>query len=336
METSTTVNVIIPTYNRKAWLLQTLESLASQSYPPARFEVLVIDDGSTDDTALVAAMDFPFRLKYVWQENQGDAAARNTGVLHSQADVLVFIDDDIILAPEYLRYLVREHQQDHCRIVVGNDQLWLEEDHPLEVGAARPITFGKNGESRRAELETIQFQDVCSNNMSIRREGYLAIGMMSGLGFSGSSIWCDVDFTYRAYQKGFSFFRSPGAICWHRDYVAQSLENSTKRMRETAFRAAALFQKHPNLLPHLAMFDDKTPIAWRQDSPRLVARKLARRLASTKPALSGMEQAAGFLSRKQLSPALVENLSKWIVGGYLYQGYREGLRQIALTDNHHE
>jgi hypothetical protein len=172
--------------------------------------------------------------------------------------------------------------------------------------------------------------------MSIRREGYLAIGMMSGLGFSGSSIWCDVDFTYRAHQKGFSFFRSPRAICWHRDYVAQSLENSTKRMHETAFRAAVLFQKHPELLSHLAMFDDKTPIAWGEDSPRLVARKLARRLASTRPALAGMEQAAGFLNKKQISPALVENLSRWIVGGYLYQGYREGLRHIALTDNHHE
>ncbi len=333
---STTVDVIIPTYNRKAWLLQTLESLAGQTYPLACFEVLVIDDGSTDDTAGVAVMDFPFRLRYIRQDNQGDAAARNTGVLESKADILVFIDDDIILAPDYLRYLVCEHQQERCRIVVGNDQLWLEEAHPLEAGAAHAVTVGENGAHEASGLEPIPFQDVCSNNMSIRREDYLAIGMMSGLGFSGSSIWCDVDFTYRAYKQGFSFYRSARAVCWHRDYVAQSLENSVRRMRETAFRAAALFQKHPDLLPHLAMFEDKTPIAWGQDSPRLMARKVARRLASTRPALSGMEQTAAFLNRKQLNPALVESLSRWIVGGAIFQGYREGLRQVPLTDNNHE
>lgn len=328
-----TVDVIIPTYNRKAWLLQTLDSLAGQTIPPACFEVVVVDDGSTDDTASVATMDFPFHLRYIRQNNQGDATARNTGVLESKADILVFIDDDIILAPDYLRYLVGEQQQNNNSIVVGNDQLWLGEEHPLEVGAAHIMTSARNGKRAALDLEPISFQEVCSNNMCIRRADYLAIGMMTGLGFSGSSIWCDVDFTYRAFQQGFSFYRSGKAICWHRDYVAQSLQNSARRMHETAFRAATLFQRHPDLLPHLAMFEDKTPVMWGQDSTRLIARKMARRLASTKPALSGMEQAAAFLSRKQLTPTLVENLSKWIVGGYLYRGYREGLRQVALTDN---
>jgi glycosyltransferase involved in cell wall biosynthesis len=329
MDLVPTVSVIIPTYNRNDWLSQTLESLARQVWATRQFEVIVVDDGSTDGTKSIASMDFPFPLRYVWQTNQGDAAARNTGVLQSQSDVLVFIDDDILLAPDYLRHLVCEHEQSDHRIVVGTEYLWLEDKNPPPETTAATMPSNTNG---NGELEEIPFTDVCSNNMSIRRQAYLSIGMMSGLGFSGSSIWCDVDFTYRAYRQGFSFYRSPKAVCWHRDYVAQSLDNRSKRVREVAYRAALLFQKYPDLLPYLAMFADKTPIAWEQDPPRLIVRKLARHLASSRPALSGMEQLAGFLEKSRLSPVLLESLSRWIVGGHLFRGYREGLTKFQMTE----
>jgi glycosyltransferase involved in cell wall biosynthesis len=76
------VSVIIPTYNRRDELRQTLEALAAQEFPAAEFEVIVADDGSSDDSAEVAAsFDGPLRLKYVWQEDLGHrcAAARNFG-----------------------------------------------------------------------------------------------------------------------------------------------------------------------------------------------------------------------------------------------------------------
>ena len=74
-----TVSVVIPTYNRKGMLRETLNSLAQQTYPTDRFEIIVVDDGSTDGTDQIAVGAFPFTLRYFWQTNQGDATARNLG-----------------------------------------------------------------------------------------------------------------------------------------------------------------------------------------------------------------------------------------------------------------
>lgn len=84
------ISVIIPTYNRQKWLEEILASIAVQTLPVEQFEVIVVDDGSKDGTREVAHKAYPFRLRYFYQTNQGDAAARNLGAKHSEAEFLVF------------------------------------------------------------------------------------------------------------------------------------------------------------------------------------------------------------------------------------------------------
>jgi hypothetical protein len=60
---------------------------------------------------------------------------------------------------------------------------------------------------------------------------------------------------------------------------------------------------------------------------------MARRLASSRPALSGMEQVAGILEKNRLSPALRDHLYRWIIGGHLFRGYREGLSKVQMTES---
>jgi glycosyltransferase involved in cell wall biosynthesis len=319
MSTSPTVSVIIPTYNRQEFLRQTLASLSHQEWPGDPFEVIVVDDGSTDDTAAVAAEGFPFKVRYVYQTNQGDAHARNTGARQSQADVLVFLDDDIVVSPHYLRHLVLAHESLPNGIITGTEHLWLETSDPPATAASLPASTDD-----QPDTVTIPFADVCSNNMSLRREAYFAVGMMQDLGFSGSSIWCDVDFTYRAYRQGFEFHRSTKAICWHRDHVFQSLESHTRRRREAAYRAVVLFQKHPELISFVPMFEDKTPIAWGQDRPGLIARKVIRPVTSTRFVLWSLEQLLTILERAR--PVLL----RWLIGGHVHQGYRTGLREFEV------
>jgi glycosyltransferase involved in cell wall biosynthesis len=323
MPTLPTVSVIIPTYNRKELLRETLNSLAQQTYPRDRFEVILVDDGSTDGTAAIAGEPFPFSLRYYWQSNQGDAVARNLGARQSGAEILVFLDDDILVEPGYLTHLIESHGVGFDRIVIGTWKLWLTETTLFSKSMDRSPEWDQT----RAVRE-LPFRDVCSNNMSLRREAYFKIGMMQDLGFPGSSMWCDLDFTYRAHQQGFQFCRSTKALCWHRDYTVRDLDTYKKRVRTAAYRAVVLFQKYPELVGYMPMFFDKTPIVWRRDPPRLIARKLARSLSSSPLALWSMERIVKILERRYPTSTLLPRLYRYIIGGHTYRGYRAGLREF--------
>src|SRR5215207_4679930 len=316
--TPPTVSIIIPTYNRKELLHETLNSLAQQTFPSDHFEIIMVDDGSTDGTAAISTEAFPFVLRYFSQSNQGDAIARNLGARQSQADILVFLDDDMLVEQDYLTYLIREHAEYQNRITIGVVNIRPEETTSLSLA----IDTSLNPNFNSAE---VAFTDVFSNNMSIRREAYFKIGMMQGLDFPGSSMWCDLDFNYRAYQQGFQFFRSTKGICWHRDYTVSNLDTHKKRVRTAAYRAVVLFQKYPELLVHVPMFYDKNPIIWRQDSPRLIARKLGRSMTSSRLILWSMEQIVHILEKRYPASTLLSILYRYIIGGYIFQGYRQGL-----------
>jgi hypothetical protein len=81
------------------------------------------------------------------------------------------------------------------------------------------------------------------------------------------------------------------------------------------------------------MFHDKTPMIWGQDSPPLLARKLARSMASFRPALWIMEKIVIILEKSYPTSKLLPPLYRYIVGGYIFHGYREGLRKFGKVDN---
>ncbi|MFE2183124.1 glycosyltransferase [Streptomyces asiaticus] len=99
------IAVVIPTYNRSALLRSTLAALARQRIPVSEFEVVVSDDGSSDDTSDVVA-DFAdeLRLKYHFQEDLGfrASAARNAGARRTSAPILVFLDAGVLPGPDFL------------------------------------------------------------------------------------------------------------------------------------------------------------------------------------------------------------------------------------------
>ena len=96
------LTVVIPTYRRPDLLRRCLASLGEQTVPAATFEVVVVDDGSGDDTAQVLAT-FGDRVRSFTQErNAGPAAARNRGIAEARADLILFLDDDIAAAPDLL------------------------------------------------------------------------------------------------------------------------------------------------------------------------------------------------------------------------------------------
>ena len=106
-ETAPFFSVIIPTYNRSKAVVKAIESVLKQTY--TNFELLVIDDGSTDDTSIVmkTLSEQDNRIVYVFQENQERSAARNNGVALAKGEFICFLDSDDALLPNHLLELAK-------------------------------------------------------------------------------------------------------------------------------------------------------------------------------------------------------------------------------------
>ena len=116
------VSVIIPTYNRRDELRRTLETLTAQEFPAGEFEVIVADDGSSDDSAeVVASFDGPLRMKYVFQEDLGyrAGAARNAGARLAAAPVLAFLDSGTLAGPGFVGGHLAAHSAPGRQAVLG-------------------------------------------------------------------------------------------------------------------------------------------------------------------------------------------------------------------------
>ncbi|MBF0491002.1 MAG: glycosyltransferase [Candidatus Omnitrophica bacterium] len=110
------VSVIIPAYNAQKTIAQTLEAITQQDYSE-QFEIIVVDDGSTDQTASVIR-SFA-HVRYVYQPNAGPAVARNHGAQLAQGDYLVFTDSDCIPHKAWLSRLIQGFSQKDVAVVMG-------------------------------------------------------------------------------------------------------------------------------------------------------------------------------------------------------------------------
>lgn len=97
------ISVIIPTYNRADFIGETIQSVLDQTRPA--WEIIVLDDGSTDDTAQVVAQ-FGERVTYIYQKNAGETAARSAGFYASRGDFISFLDSDDRMLPHNLETLL--------------------------------------------------------------------------------------------------------------------------------------------------------------------------------------------------------------------------------------
>ena len=99
VEQNPRISIIIPAYNQARFLNDSVNSALSQNY--RNYEIIVVDDGSTDETAAVAA-EYGDRIHYVYQENRGLAGARNTGIRHARGEYIALLDSDDIWQPDFL------------------------------------------------------------------------------------------------------------------------------------------------------------------------------------------------------------------------------------------
>jgi hypothetical protein len=132
------VSVVIPCYNSERYLGETIESVLAQTH--ARVEIIVVDDGSTDETPRIA-QSYP--VQYVYQTNRGISAARNTGVVHSRGKYVQFLDHDDRLLPMAIEVGVKcLEEQPECAMAVGEHR-YIQADG-TEIGYSRKHTTGRD------------------------------------------------------------------------------------------------------------------------------------------------------------------------------------------------
>src|SRR5262249_51635181 len=115
------LSIVIPTYNRAERLPACLDALGEQTQPFEDFEVIVVNDGSTDETAaMLEAYSPPYALRVVQQENGGYGAARNAGVRVATGTHLLFLDDDVIASAGLVAAHLRVQREHEGAAVIGS------------------------------------------------------------------------------------------------------------------------------------------------------------------------------------------------------------------------
>ncbi|MGH7719384.1 MAG: glycosyltransferase family A protein [Gemmatimonadaceae bacterium] len=179
------VSCVIPVYNGARYLGEAIDSALGQSYPA--IEVLVVDDGSTDDSGAVAAA-YGERVRYFRQENAGPPAARNTGVREARGEVIAFLDSDDLWHGEKIERQVAQFQVrpelDGC--LCHAKLFWI--DELREEGAryeshprAQPPGYGSTTLMARRELfrkigdfdPKLRFGDLIDWFLRVQRHGAL-------------------------------------------------------------------------------------------------------------------------------------------------------------------
>lgn len=207
------VSVIVPTRNRARLAKETVESLLAQDYPAGRYEIIIVDDGSTDETpdtlrAFAERGDQP-SVKYIRREPVSANAARNAGISAAGGDPIVFVDDDIEAPPDWLTALVEatlRHPDAGC--VGGRIRLRLEGTPPRLCGRE---PFGET----ELDLgdEEVEARAVWSANMAVSRAAIAKVGLFNeALRIAGD----EEEWEVRLAAAGGRIVYTPDAWLWHR------------------------------------------------------------------------------------------------------------------------
>ncbi len=228
------VSVIVPAYNQAQFLAYALRSALAQTL--ADLEIIVIDDGSTDDTANVAA-EFADKIVYLWQANQGLAAARNTGARIARSELLHFLDSDDALRVDFLLHCVRAAElQPMASVFTGS---WEEMDVRGDT-MARVTAPALPGRPFHTLFDPMTVGPPC--RYVVRR----AIFMNAG-GFDHKLQACeDWDLWLRLAGAGAEFCVVPDAYACYRNYPGSMSKDMRLMWRNGTRVLAAAARVHHN------------------------------------------------------------------------------------------
>lgn len=225
------ISIIIPTFNSAEQLSDCLKSLQTQTVDQAFYQVIVVDDGSTDDIASIVAK---YPAKYVYQANQGPAAARNHGVAEAQGDIVLFTDADCVPEPNWIAEMIRPLDDPQLVGVKGAYRT-----HQKELMARLVQIEYEHKYERMKKFKYIDFIDTYS--AAYRKDVYTRYGGFDER-YPMASVE-DQEFSFRLFRDGYKMVFNPAAIVYHRH--SAHLINYLKKKYKIAFWKAFLLKRHP-------------------------------------------------------------------------------------------
>jgi len=260
------VSLIIPTYNQRERLEFTLHTIQKQNYDNSKFEVIVINDGSTDSTLQYLSLVEMNNLSIIsLDQNKGRAYARNQGIKAAKNDILIFVDSDRILPPDFISRHVYNLRENHVSIgcvaeLFEHDINKLFEDYKKQnvefikaISRARLFNYyefisqiyDKNGYSNHP----LRWCSLFTGNFGIHKSVFDSVGLFDenfvNWGFE------NLEFGYRVQKYGYSFILNKKAVNFH-------LYHNRDRMGEERNNSHAVFlDKYPIAgIEHLPKFLD--------------------------------------------------------------------------------
>lgn len=236
------LSVVIPTYNRLPILRKCLAALEAQqlAQPVSGFEVVVVDDGSTDDTVawLEAHRSTLPHLRLIEQQHGGPAEGRNRGVAATRGPVVVFIDSDLVVRPDFLVSHARALSADWER---HGDRL------SFTYGAVVNTADFNDPCNERHKLRDLSWAYFATGNVAIERELLERAGLFdTAFRLYG---WEDLELGERLRRLGVRLVRCPQAVGyhWHPALDLAQIPRLIQVERERARMGLVFFRKHPTL-----------------------------------------------------------------------------------------
>jgi len=300
------VSIVIPTHNQKEILAKTLDYLILQDYPKDQYEIVIVDDGSTDATQemVKSKMGSKVGLRYFYQKQCGPHFARNLGIEKARGEIIIFVDSDIFTPQNFITEHVKFHQKFSDVVVSGPTVRTDNLDNVFDDIDRRKV---------KKWLFDFSGPSFITSNLSVKRKSLVRVGGFDEE-FTGFG-WHDWELGLRLKKLGLKAKRNINAIVYHykKKINLSDLPSLCEKKREQGRNAVLYYKKHPGLTikfgirPQSLIFDKL--IGW-------IDKGLGERLI--------------LLAAKKGSRWWLNLLIKWKLLHAYAQGLRDGMRKYKV------
>ena len=317
------ISVVIPTHNRADALDKTLVYLRQQIFEPL-WEVVVVNNNCTDDTDKVIARHqqiFPVPLLIVHEVKPGAAAARNAGARMAKGEYLVFIDNDILTNPDFLKL--------HYNNLLKRKRCWYV-GYISNLPEQEKTPFGKFKKSLEPEpgISVTEIGGITGQTTSMPKQDFDLLGGFDENFHVASGE--DRELAIRAKKSGIRIFLDPQIRVLHNDWAGATIKDYCNRQRTYTLTEPFFWQKYGNETPRLKMVKENLPPSLKYDGFRLCCWKITKSMLGSKLGQGIVIGLCGVCEKIFPRPFILWRLYRLAIVGAIYKGFNEGLAFFSV------